>query len=200
MHIREANQHAMKVFKVLLPHCVMVNIAGSVRRMKQEGIKDIEIVCLPKTRAMAAPQSLDLFGSPLPVLKEHSVEFVKAVHSLGTIHSGDPATGRYVALSTEGVKVDLFMPQAHDYYRQLCLRTGSADFSSKVIAVAWKRKGWVGTPDGLRRQSECQYTKVGTKKTWKCISLTPTLPPVWQSEEEFFEWLGVDYVEPRLRY
>jgi hypothetical protein len=105
--------------------------------------------------------------------------------------------GRYMQFICKGgPTVDLFMPQAADYYRQLAIRTGSADYSSFVIANGWRRIGWVGTPDGLRRILDCTETK---SKTWWCWNPKPELPPEWKSEEEFFQWIQVPYVIPAKR-
>jgi DNA polymerase/3'-5' exonuclease PolX len=107
------------------------------------------------------------------------------------------AEGRYMQMFIKGGAVlDLFMPQKEDYYRQLAIRTGSAQYSAFVIAQGWKRKGWCGTHDGLRLQSECIQTK---SNNWVCEKKEPTIPPVWQSEQEFFHWLGVEYVHPSKR-
>ena len=92
--------------------------------------------------------------------------------------------------------LDLFMPESRDYYRQYAIRTGSADYSFKVLAAGWRRKGWCGTPDGLRRVRDCKEVK---KSVWKCINPQAELPPVWQSEHEFFDWIGVRWIKPSLR-
>ena len=96
--------------------------------------------------------------------------------------------------------LDLFMPEPIDYFRQLVIRTGSSDYVHHVVAASWKQKGWCGTSQGLRLISECTGTKTADNKTtWKCTALNPILPPVWQSEEEFFEWLGLPFTPPECR-
>lgn len=103
----------------------------------------------------------------------------------------------------ERIRLDLFLPVPQDYFRQYAIRTGSSDYSYRVIASAWKANGWVGTEDGLRRIEDCKGTEYsdGDKKKmkWVCISETPTLPPAWRSEEHFFEWLGIKWIHPKLR-
>ena len=93
-------------------------------------------------------------------------------------------TGRYVQLSYKGYPVDLFMPQSFDFYRILAIRTGSADFA-KRIAWAWHEKGYIGTSDGLQEVSSRGHM---------------LNPPSWDSEEQFFEWLGMEWVEPKNRF
>lgn len=171
----------------LKPHCVLINLAGSLRRNASQ-VHDIEIVLLPRRKVV----STNLFGD---YLLDVSPDFIQKVNRLGTILKGE-ASGRYCKVElAEGIAVDIFMPQVHDYYRQFAIRTGSAEFSHTTIAAAWVRKGWVGTADGLRKRSECVQTPSG----YKCEQLNPEKPPVWNSEEQFFAWLGLKWVEPEKR-
>jgi DNA polymerase/3'-5' exonuclease PolX len=185
----------------LRPDCNRIHIAGSIRRLVPE-VKDIEIVCEPKKEFIQTglfPDSGEWmiekgFSESLATLQK---EIVK-----GNIN------GRYMQMITSSticpdIKLDLFMPAPDDYWRQFAIRTGSGEYSHHVIAAAWKKKGWVGVPEiGLRKISECdihldgQQKKVYTLK--KCIHEF-TLPPVWQTEGEFFTWLGLDYIDPQLR-
>lgn len=100
------------------------------------------------------------------------------------------------------IMLDLFMPQPHDYYRQFAIRTGSSDYSAKVIATGWNKIGWVGTSEGLRAETECVGSKDPStgKVKWRCMAKNPTLPPAWQTEQEFFSWLGVQFVPPSIRF
>jgi DNA polymerase/3'-5' exonuclease PolX len=174
MEYLKAKLIAEKYGNILLPFCERCEIAGSIRREAPE-VHDIEIVCLPR--------NITLF------------EFVDAVNRLPK-KKGEP-TGRYTQrLLPEGINLDLFMPQPHDYFRQFTIRTGSADYSAKVIAQGWVRKGWRGTENGLRLNREC----ININGRWICKVKNPTLPPIWQSEEEFFTWLGLKWIEPSLRY
>ena len=95
------------------------------------------------------------------------------------------------------VQLDLFIPQPDDYYRQLAIRTGSADYSARVIAYGWRKIGWVGTSDGLRKEE--QVEKRGEQ--WICSLPEHEVikPPVWASEQDFFNWLKVEYIEPQFR-
>ncbi len=184
--LQTAKAMSHKAATILAPYCERIEIAGSIRREKPY-VKDIEIVCVPLHVSTS-----DLFGQAETV---KSPDFIKAVRKTGAVVKGS-AEGRYCQLITqEGVKIDLFMPVQHDYYRMFAIRTGSATYSFKVIATGWKIKGWCGTADGLRKIVECQ--KKGS--TWTCQTASPTLPPAWQSEHEFFAWLGVKYICPTLR-
>ena len=189
---------ANRLIEILTPVCVpgRLHIAGSIRRKYAE-VKDIEIVCQPQM-VLDIPKN-DLFPQESYVL---SPEFTSAIQSF-TDHviKGKP-DGRYMQILLKGGKpLDLFMPQPDDYFRQLIIRTGSANYVHCVIAASWKQKGWCGVPNqGLRLMSEC-IGRMGTdnKTIWSCIKKNPTLPPAWQSEEEVFHWLGLPFTPPECR-
>ena len=208
MDLLEANTIAQEVFHLLACTCERIDIAGSIKR-REHFIGDIEIVCLPKseTKIIYPPieaKSPSLFPDEMnePVTgeivgKEKIIvdqEFIDIVNSWTKI-KGEPI-GRYTQrLLPNKVKLDLFMPTKSDYFRQLAIRTGDANYSRFVIATGWKRQGWCGTEDGLRRIDQCD--KKNNK--WKCIVLKPILPPEWNSEKEFFDFLDVKMLPPQYR-
>jgi len=57
MYYQEAKELADRRQADLAPYCDRIEIAGSVRRLKQTDIKDVEIVCVAKTEAIK-----DMFG------------------------------------------------------------------------------------------------------------------------------------------
>jgi DNA polymerase/3'-5' exonuclease PolX len=175
MEFAKAKRIADRLVEIFAPHSDIINIAGSVRRKKPE-VKDIELVVLP--RVMGGIETA-----------------IAAVAD--TIVKGKP-NGRYMQILLKGgvgLKLDLFMPAMADYYRQYAMRTGSADYSAKVLAGGWRRIGWCGTDKGMRKTADC----IMEKGKWKCIKLDAELPPAWQSEEEFFDWIKVKWVEPEIR-
>lgn len=180
----KANVIANFILGSIAPYCQssdanrfepMIHITGSIRRQKPD-VKDIEIVCLP------ANGKRNLLG----------MYFINAGHTIVKGGFG----GRYVqmVIKDKGIKLDLFMPQEADYYRMLAIRTGPKEYGHK-LDTAWREMGWVGTDDGLRKESQC----VQKGKTWHCTAMQPDLPPPWQSEREFIEWLGLPYLEPEER-
>ena len=98
----------------------------------------------------------------------------------------------------DGIQIDLFLTSERDYGRILAIRTGSSNFSHQELAVRWRELGWCGTRDGLRRIDEC----VRTKSKWE---LKPeykgkeTLPPIFQTEYDFFNFLKMKWVPPTER-
>lgn len=191
MKLEEARNIALEVYYQLKPHCERIKIAGSIRR-KRPVVGDIEIVCQPSVTYVQAGQ-VGLF-SDAPTVPQVSETFIGIVNQWHKI-KGEPF-GRYTQRwHPNEIKLDIFMPAPHDFFRILAMRTGSADFSHKVLASSWTQKGWVGTRDGLRRQDECDFK--GNK--WVCLKSNPKLPPVWESEKHFFEWLGLPYLLPEER-
>lgn len=183
-----AQEIAEDLVGVLAPHCERIHIAGSIRR-KKPFVKDIEIVCQPKKDVFT-----NLFGEEINT--GTNAPFKKVVAQLGEVIKGNP-DGRYMQIKLpQGIKLDLFMPDPDDYFRQFAMRTGSADYSAAVIAKRWVDLGWVGTSEGLRRKEDCQ--KSGDSP-WKIINKTGKRPPVWKSEEEFFGWLNLEWIEPEKR-
>ena len=187
-----AQKIAVDICYKLQPFCEKINIAGSVRRKKPE-VKDIEIVCVPKQETQ-----YDMFGTPFTSGRSRGLRDL--VLTLGRAIKGS-SNGKYMQIELpQGINLDLFMPDDFDYYRQYAIRTGSADYAAKIIATGWKKKGWCGSNKGLRKISDCIEIKGSDGKSkWKCVKANAELPPVWQSEEQFFEWLGIKYLPPNLR-
>ena len=176
----------------LQPHTTKINIAGSLRR-KKDDVKDIEIVCVP-----AVSTGVDLFGHSSGEIR--SPQFIEAVNSLGKIIKGQ-ATGRMMQIELpEGIMLDLFITTREDYFRQYAIRTGSAHYAARYIAGGWKRKGWCGSDQGLRKISDCVEMKgPDGKSKWKCLNKQAELPPYWKTEEEFFKWINHPYEKPIFR-
>lgn len=198
MELLKAQAIANTLIEKLRPHCEKINIAGSIRRQKTK-VGDIEIVCLAKK--VASGQAALFEAEETQLTYSVSPFFIRTVAEFGTILQGSATGNSMKIMLPEGIKLDLFMPNDFDYYRMLAIRTGSAEYSHQVIAIGWRKQGWVGTENGLRLQSQCIQVNRDdeAKKKWKCQWTHPTLPPVWKSEEEFFEWIKVEYVEPKYR-
>jgi len=124
---------AEKVKALLAPDCERIEIAGSLRR-KKDFIGDIEIVCIPK------PFDVGLFASGI----------AKTVDQWQKVKG--EVTGKYTQrILPEGVVLDLFMVNPESWGLQLAIRTGSADFSHKVLACGWVKAGYK-CEDGLLRR------------------------------------------------
>lgn len=122
-----AQNFAQHALEHLAPHCDRIEVAGSVRREKAL-VGDIEIVCIPKRVAVR-----NLFGdvvglAPIP-------EFQAAIDVWHKV-KGSPA-GRYTKrLLPNGFPCDVFMCHDYNWGNTLLIRTGSADWTSKVLIPA----------------------------------------------------------------
>jgi len=76
------------------------------------------------------------------------------------------------------------LQRRHDFYRQLAIRTGSANYS-KSIATKWSKLGYVGTDEGLKHKS---------------LNMEFEKPISFISEKQFFEFLEMPFVEPKNRH
>lgn len=192
MPLEDAKKIAVAICYKLQPFCQVINIAGSVRRQKQQ-VKDIEIICIPKTEILK-----DMFGWDEGIIR--TPLFAKTVSELGNILKGN-TDGKYMQIELpEKINLDLFIPDDFDYYRQYAIRTGSADYSAKIIASGWRKIGWCGSDKGLCKMSDCVESKTPDDKSkWKCVKANAELPPVWKSEEEFFNWIKVKMLHPSQR-
>jgi DNA polymerase/3'-5' exonuclease PolX len=194
MRYEYAAKLAVDACNRLQPFCEIIHIAGSLRRRLHE-IGDIDLICVPRFTEVTA---LDLFG-PTVATKKISINFVDTIKAMGAITKGSP-DGRYMSLNIRGYKVDVFMPAPWDFFRQYCIRTGSAEYVRWNISNKWVQKGWCGTDQGLRRITDCrEIASASEKKKWEIVIQDGELPPVWESEEHFFEWLGIKWIHPRFR-
>lgn len=192
----KAKKIADRLVELLTPTVERIHIAGSIRREKEQ-VKDIEIICIPKKIWVPT----DLFGAGYHIIDP---EFSKVLETITDTREKGKDDGRYIQIilkksnpQSPDIKLDLFMPEPDDFYRQFAIRTGSKEYSQKVLAEGWVKKGWRGTTNaGLRHQRDCTHRASG----WFCFNEKGEKPPVWESEQEFFDWLGIEWIEPKLRY
>lgn len=173
-----AREAADRLVELLSPACERIVIAGSIRREKPDGIKDIELVAIPRFET-------DLLG-------EHDVTrtFLDArIAEIGglvprAMTGGSFRMGpRYKAMQFlwNGVlaPVDLFLvlPPA-EWGAILAIRTGPSTYSQRLVTSARRLGRHVARGRVLTRDDE--------------IISTPT-------ERDFFEACGVEWMEPRER-
>jgi len=131
----DAERIAAAIVADLTPFCDRIQVAGSVRRRK-EVVGDIEIVAIPRYRPAG------LFGDcTANLLWEH-------LHASDAYRftKGDHAGGRYYQLVLPrhaGVQLDLFLALPDNWGLTLLVRTGSAAFSTAMLA-RWKRRHGIG--------------------------------------------------------
>jgi len=172
-----AKKQADEVVYALAPYCSRIEIAGSIRREKQDDIKDIEVVCISKRLAPT-------FGGK-PVLPLH--------HRLDVLRLDGIVRPRLDKLGREawGLKfrralwndtpLDIFIVTPETWGVLFAIRTGNADFSHLLVSP---RSIGGAMPDGY-------FVKEGRLYGDGLIE-TP-------EEESFFSALGLDWIEPRNR-
>lgn len=159
---------AQLVEKRMKPYCDRIQIAGSIRRKKPEP-RDIEILCIPKTIELT-----DLFSGKEKKRVSGFAEVVDSwVHIKGNAHDG-----KYMQRMMDNVKIDIFTATPETWAMQLAIRTGSAEFSHRVLANRWVKLGY---------HAEGGMLMKGDKPI-----------PVFE-EEDLFKLLQLEYVEPWKR-
>ena len=108
----------------LKPHCIKIEIAGSIRRGRPE-VNDIEIVAIPK------PYGVGLFESGIAGVVEQW-ERVRGY-----------LPGKYTRRKLpQGIDLDLFFAREDNWGLILAIRTGSAEFGHHVLAAGWSARGY----------------------------------------------------------
>ena len=118
MKLSEAQQIAERIKATLAPHCQKCEIAGSIRRGKNQ-VKDIEIVCIPK---MQTP-------------KRRLSSWSNTVFQLGNVRAGKIGIGKFIQIwLPDGIMLDLFVADPDNWGMIYLIRTGSADYSRSILA------------------------------------------------------------------
>jgi DNA polymerase/3'-5' exonuclease PolX len=126
MELKEAARIAESVKERLAPHCLRVEIGGSVRREKPN-VKDIEIVCVPK------PYETGLFASGIATVVDEW-KFLMGV--LG------PKCKYAKRELPEGINLDLFIAKEDNFGLILLIRTGSSEWNIGTMIPALRRNGY----------------------------------------------------------
>ena len=160
MELSKALLLAEEIINIIKPYCSKLEIAGSVRR-KKEFVKDIElVVTTPNVNTLKNKLGLYL-------LKENKIPFLKAGN-------------KYVNFLYKGYKFDLFISDEDNFGLTFLIRTGSAEFSTRMLAQ-WKR-----VTEGGASVNGYLHDKSGNK------FITPT-------EESVFQLLKLDFIDPEFR-
>lgn len=169
MNLQEAQTLANRIHADLARFCERIEIAGSVRRRKPDDIKDVEIVCIPKTQPIT-----DMFGMETGTfsLLESALPDLYRIWNAWTIKAGE----KYKQiLFPGGGKLDLFIVTPETWGYQFAIRTGPADYSHWLVTP---RRYGGGLPS---------YLTVKDARLWNGSK------PLNTSEEEyFFDNLDID--------
>lgn len=166
-----AKRIADSIVELLSPHCIRIEIAGSIRR-EQEIIGDIEICLIPK------PYETGLFTSGLASVV-NLWQKVKGELEYGkTKYTQRILPEEIVGVKGKTVTLDLFIAEEANWGSILAIRTGSAEYSHHVLAKGWTAKGY---------RSEGGFLKQGSK-TYEI-----------REEIDLFNRIGIRYCEPKNR-
>jgi DNA polymerase (family 10) len=156
----EAYEIALKVLEELKPHCERIEIAGSLRRKKAD-IGDIDMVLINK------PYSTGLFESGIATVIN---QWQKV--------SGELPCKHIERILPEGIKLDIYITTEENWGNIYAMRTGSKDYSHKVLGNGWVRQGFKSDGGYLFRDGERYEVR---------------------EEKDLFKLIGVSYVEPENR-
>lgn len=175
MNRNDALPIAQAIKDYLQPFCVRVEIAGSIRRLKDD-VHDIELVAQP-----IMTKSFDLFGqenAEISMLNNRSI-----LEQLGNILK---AGQRYVQIAlNENINLDLFivLPPAQ-WGVILAIRTGPADFSRWIVT---NRSKGGALPNGWKIAEG------------RVLSGNLTDELFFPEENAFLKWLDLGWIPPEKR-
>ena len=186
--LAKAEQIARYLVDDLEDVCERIEIVGSIRR-RRPTVSDIELLVVPRIDVIRR----DLFGDPDQTVNRFD-ERCKNLHGLGTLSNrldvnGRPAWGeRYKRVLYEGIGVDLFsvLPPAQ-FGVLMVIRTGSAEFSKRVVSQA--RKG-----GALPNEMFVADGQLFLKRWGDYPELIPT-----PTEQDFFDRIGMPFIDPSER-
>lgn len=162
MNYKDALARAEEIKRLLEPYCHRIEIAGSIRRKKPDNIKDIELVAiLDYTKLFAFKDFMQ-----------------KMITVKGKI------TGKYIQFMYNTTSVDLFITTPECWGCIFFIRTGSAEFSKRVVTSAHSR-----------------LLKFYDGRLWDIDTHTgePVSPRYTPEERDVFRELGMTYIEPEMR-
>jgi len=166
MLLQQAETIAREVIYKLEPYCARISVAGSVRR-KKPVVKDIEIVLIPHKDC----------------LMEYAVALAHYPGLKGEL------CGKYTKRRhPSGINLDIFMATPNNWGLQLAIRTGSAQFSHRVLATGWSKKGYVSKGGIL-------YPTINICED----DLDYSNPIYIREEKELFDLIGITYIKPEER-
>lgn len=179
MDYNSALIYANEVMKILFPFCERIDIAGGIRRKKQDP-HDIEIVLKPTFLG-----TVTLFDDSGPDVNYAHIKILELVKN-GVFQNGDPdkrgarapCGEKYYRLKYKGEKLDIFsVVEPAQYGVILAIRTGDAEFSHALVQQGWKYG--IRVIDGhLERRGVTINT---------------------EEEKDVFSLLGIEWIEPEKR-
>jgi DNA polymerase/3'-5' exonuclease PolX len=153
-----AEEQAARLIESLRPFMKRIEVAGSVRR-KKPIVKDIELIAIPYPAKL-----LDL---------QHALRWAEGWR-IKKGHVG----GKYIQFERTPYsdQLDLFFATERNFGCQFAIRTGSADFSHKVLAAGWVKQGYKGV-NGTLFNSDNQAVFIPEEIDLFRLIRIPFVPP-----------------------
>lgn len=169
MQLDRADRCAAALLSWLIPHCVRIEIAGSVRRRKSV-VNDIDLVVVPNVT-----EERDLFGNPQRRRNATWMEIERrcTAERWAVICAG----ANIVSFVAADVRVDVYWSTESTWGTSLLCRTGSKEHNIWFAKFAEARGAKWHPGDGLYRDGRI-YS---------------------QSEEQLYEVLGMSMIPPEKR-
>lgn len=165
---------ALKMQETLAPHCEQIEIAGSIRRGK-ENPNDIDLVAIPKREVVQGELFSSDSGGHGPLYRIHQ-EYVKAVDQWTRLKG--QADGLYTRREVDGAAVDIYRAVPDNWGLILTIRTGSRRFNVEVLLPALTRQGLHVTGGRL---------------------MQGTFGIAVSDEKALFSWAGLEWIRPEDR-
>jgi DNA polymerase/3'-5' exonuclease PolX len=161
----EATPIVEKYLDLLKPKCERIEPAGSYRREKKF-INDIELVCIPKK----------IYTGLFETDEAYHPEFIELVKSFEII-LGRPEDGKYVKIMLqEGIKLDLFIANPNNWGLIFMIRTGSANFTKRMVTEC-KHNGYYVDDGYLWRKRDNAMIAVPEEEDFFNITKLPYIKP-----------------------
>lgn len=134
--LKQADALTAKIMDALRPGCQRIQAAGSVRRCAPT-VGDLEIVCIPASKQVSMFGDLDLSATWLD-------DILADLLRQGRLTPGHANGEKYKSfiLPSTGVQLDLFIVTPPEWGIGYTIRTGSADFSHRLVTQRALSNGW----------------------------------------------------------
>ena len=182
-----------------------ISIAGSLRRKVQKEYSELDIIMIPDLSPLPLPRAV--FGKPIPTVYKYKIEKLIGEASEGgriIRKSGGDRNIKFYFRDLS-IDVDLYIIKHTATWGVISMiRTGPESFGHWIVT---RRSGraydpYLGNlrggalPDGYRVQAGAVWEgeeKIPEKDLLSCESIG------FETEESFFEFLGLPWLEPEER-
>lgn len=171
MFLLTARGIAERVVDLLRPHCIRIEIGGSIRR-EQAICGDIEIVCIPK------PYETGLFTDGIASVVNQWVKVKGELEYGKTKYTKRILPTSIVGVEGKTVQVDLFFAEHDNWGNIFLIRTGDWEFSKKFMGHIVPQRGYK-QEDGVLKHKD---------------RIIPC-----PEEKDLFQRMGIPFIEPKNR-